>query len=118
MILTVRPVREGGKGVLRARGGPAGPGCYRPPGGENWCDVILRLRDFWQEFQKTNAANNVLIITHEVVIRCFRCIIESLDETQIMEIDRASDIHNGAITEYTRDKISGQLNLARDNFLP
>ena len=91
---------------------------YRAPGGENWCDVILRVRSFWHDLLENETAENVLIVTHEVVIRCFRCVIESLAETQIMEIDRLSDIKNGAITEYEIQEIPPGLKLLQDNFLP
>lgn len=91
---------------------------YRAPGGENWCDVILRLRSFWQDLLEKGSTENLLIVTHEVVIRCFRCVIESLSEERIMEIDRTSDVSNGAITEYNSNDISGELKLSLDNFIP
>jgi broad specificity phosphatase PhoE len=91
---------------------------YRAPGGENWCDVILRVRSFWDELVEENAAANILIVTHEVVVRCFRCVLESLTETEIMKIDQASDFYNGALSEYRSDKAENKLKLIRDNFLP
>lgn len=91
---------------------------YRAPGGENWCDVILRARSFWDELVEENAAANILILTHEVVVRCFRCVIESLSETEIMQIDQASDFYNGALLEYRLDDTGNKLTLVRDNFLP
>jgi 2,3-bisphosphoglycerate-dependent phosphoglycerate mutase len=91
---------------------------YRPPGGENWCDVILRARSFWDDLTEENAEKSVLIITHEVVIRCLRCVIESLSEQEIMAIDAASDFKNGALAEYRLDGTSDKLQLVSDNFLP
>ncbi len=72
---------------------------YRAPGGENWCDVIGRVQSFWRDLKKEESAR-VLIMTHEVVIRCFRYMLEDLNEERIMAIDRAGDIYNGAITQY------------------
>jgi broad specificity phosphatase PhoE len=91
---------------------------YRAPGGENWCDVILRVRSFWEELLEKEQAANILIVTHEVVIRSFSCVIESLGEPEIMEKDRASDFANGAITEYKLDRLSGTLQVSRENYLP
>jgi broad specificity phosphatase PhoE len=91
---------------------------YRAPGGENWCDVIQRVKSFWRDLREKENSERVLVITHEVVIRCFRCVLEGLNEEQIMAIDRACDIHNGAITEYTFAQKTGGLILSRDNFLP
>jgi broad specificity phosphatase PhoE len=91
---------------------------YRPPGGESWCDVVLRLRSFWDDLRVNAAREKVLIVTHEVVIRCFRSIIENIGEKELMEIDRASDIHNGAITGYYLEENTGKLILSIDNILP
>ena len=91
---------------------------YRSPGGENWCDVILRVRSFWDDLLEDKTPANILIVTHEVVVRCFRCVLESLGEPEIMAIDAASDFNNGALIEYRADEISGALKLVRDNFLP
>lgn len=91
---------------------------YRPPGGESWCDVILRLRSFWDDLCPKMAGQKVLIVTHEVVIRCFRCIIENIGEEDILAIDRASDVHNGAITGYKFEESSGRLLLSMNNILP
>jgi len=91
---------------------------YRAPGGESWCDVILRLRSFWRDLREAEIKGKVLLVTHEAVIRCFRCVVEGLTEEQIMEIDRQGDIHNGAITEYKFEANSGKLVLSLDNVVP
>jgi broad specificity phosphatase PhoE len=90
---------------------------HRPPGGESWIDVISRLRSFAHtEFSKM-AGERVLIITHEVVIRCFRYILENLTEHEVLAIDRACDVANGAITAYEFDE-NGCPKLYLDNILP
>jgi len=91
---------------------------FRPPGGESWADVIVRLRSFIETDLSKLADQNVLIVTHEVVIRCFRYILESMSETEIMNIDRASDVHNGAITSYEIDIKENKFALKLDNYLP
>lgn len=91
---------------------------FRPPGGESWADVIVRLRSFIETDLSKLAEENVLIVTHEVVIRCFRYILEDLNETQIMAIDKASDVENGAITSYQFDLERKKLILSLDNYLP
>jgi broad specificity phosphatase PhoE len=91
---------------------------HRPPGGESWADVTLRLRNFWHDVQMNQKSERILIVTHEVVIRCFRAMFERLNETDLMAIDSASDIFNGAVTEYEFESASGFLKLMRDNFLP
>lgn len=73
---------------------------HRPAGGESWCDVVFRLRSFIDTDLSKLENEKVLIVTHEVVIHCFRYILENLTEAEILEIDRARDISNCAVTSY------------------
>jgi broad specificity phosphatase PhoE len=73
---------------------------HRPPGGESWCDVILRLRSMFDTLSLHYAGKRVLIVTHQVVVLCFRYLLEGLDEERILAIDREGDVANCAITEY------------------
>lgn len=91
---------------------------FRPPAGENWADVVQRLRTFVETDLTKLIDESVLIVTHEVVIRCFRYILEEMSEAEILEIDRASDVENGAITKYEFDELSRKPVLKIDNFVP
>ena len=84
---------------------------HRPPGGENWCDVIQRLRGVMDRITLHHAGENVVIIAHEVVVFCLRYILDNLDEAGILAIDAQGDIANCAVTEYRLD--AGALKLAR-----
>ena len=86
---------------------------HRPPGGENWCDVIQRLRGVVDRIALHHAGSRVLIVAHECVIFCLRYILEELDEAGILAIDASGDIANCALTEY-RAGVHG-LALARFN---
>lgn len=91
---------------------------HRPPGGESWCDVILRLRSLMDTVSLHYAGRRVMIFAHQVVVLCLRYVIENLDETAILDIDRQADVANCAITEYHFDPASGKngnLVLARYN---
>jgi len=80
---------------------------HRPPGGESWCDVILRLRSTLHTLSLHYAGCRVLIVTHQVVVLCFRYLLEELDEQKILEIDAAGDVANCAVTDY-RSEVSPQ----------
>ena len=80
---------------------------FRPPGGESWCDVILRLRSVVGELRRDCAGARVLIVAHQVIVNCFRYLLEGLDEKEILAIDRAADVPNCAITSY-RAQSSGK----------
>ena len=87
---------------------------YRPPGGESWCDVILRLRSALDTLSLHYAGRRVLIVTHQVVILCFRYLLENLDEERLLAIDREADVANCSITEY--QGVEEGLVLQRYNF--
>lgn len=87
---------------------------HRPPGGENWVDVCARLRSFIETDLSKLENEKVLIVTHEVVIHCFRYILENLTEAEILAIDSARDVGNCAITSYEFEGASCALKL--ENF--
>ncbi len=84
---------------------------HRPPGGENWCDVIQRLRAVMDRIHLHHAGEHVMVIAHEVVVFCLRYILDNLDEAGILAIDAQGDIANCAVTEYRLT--SGTLRLTR-----
>ena len=73
---------------------------HRPPGGESWADVILRLRSMLNTINLQHCDKRVLIVCHQVVVLCFRYILEELDEGQILDIDRQSEVLNCGIASY------------------
>jgi probable phosphoglycerate mutase len=78
---------------------------HRPPGGESWCDVILRLRSVLDTVSLHHASpgSRVLIVAHQVVVLCLRYLIEDMTEAQILAIDHADDVANCGVTAYARD---------------
>ena len=94
---------------------------HRPPGGESWCDVILRLRSALDTISLHHAAGErVLVVCHQVIVLCLRYLIECMTEEQILAIDRASDVANCSLTEFRYDAHAGRhgrLLLERYNFV-
>ena len=91
---------------------------HRPLGGESWADVALRVRSFWRDLRENFADEKVLIVTHEVVIRIFRYVLENFTEAEILAIDRTCDVENCAVTSYHFDADGNKLTLKLDNHLP
>ncbi len=81
---------------------------YRPPGGESWCDVILRLRSVIDTITRDYRQERVLLVSHQVVVNCFRYLIERLTEEEILAIDRAEDVPNCSVTSYEFDPARGK----------
>lgn len=81
---------------------------FRPPGGESWCDVILRLRSALDTLIREYRGERVLIVAHQVIVNCFRYLLERMDENQILSLDRAGDIPNCSVTSYELDAARGR----------
>jgi probable phosphoglycerate mutase len=99
---------------------------HRPPGGESWCDVILRLRSVLDtiSLHHSGRESRVLIVAHQVVVLCLRYLLEEMTEEQILGIDRQGDVANCGVTEYALAGDSAsvsargpQLELVRYNFV-
>ena len=78
---------------------------HRAPGGESWCDVILRLRSVSDSLRLEYSGCRVLIVCHTVVVLCFRYLLEKLTEQEILAIDREHDVANCSITSYLREQM-------------
>ena len=81
---------------------------FRPPGGESWCDVILRLRGVLETITREYPRERVLIVGHQVIVNCFRYLLERLDEATILAHDRAGDVPNCSVTSYSFDPTLGK----------
>jgi len=93
---------------------------HRPPGGESWCDVILRLRSATEMISREYCGQRVLIVCHAVVVLCMRYILEHLTESELLAIDKKSDVANCAVTLYEHDESlgpRGNLRLKLFNFV-
>ena len=93
---------------------------FRPPGGESWADVILRLRSVFEMVAREHAGCRVLIVAHQVTVNCFRYLLEGMTEAQILAIDREADVPNCGVTSYVFDpdaKPKPHLALERANFV-
>jgi probable phosphoglycerate mutase len=77
---------------------------HRPPGGESWCDVILRLRSALDTVSLHHGGARVLIVAHQVVVLCLRYLLERMTEDEILRIDAEGDVANCSVTEYAFDR--------------
>lgn len=93
---------------------------HRPPGGESWCDVILRLRSALDTLSLHYSGDRVLIVCHQVVVLCLRYLLECMDEEQILGIDAAQEIANCSVTSYAFNPAlgpKGKMELRLFNFV-
>ena len=95
---------------------------FRPPAGESWCDVILRLRSVVDSISLHYGGpdSRVLVVAHQVIVLGFRYLVEHLDEAQILGIDSSGEVANCGVTSYTSDGApegTGDLVLRGYNFV-
>ena len=90
---------------------------HRPPGGESWCDVILRLRSAFEMMSREYHGERILVVEHSVVVLCMRYIVESLTEDEILKIDRENEVANCSVTRFDVDMSQGPVGkLILDSF--
>ncbi|MBC5763317.1 histidine phosphatase family protein [Ramlibacter albus] len=102
---------------LSAQRSHVGKFYFRPPGGESWCDVILRLRSLTEMVTREYGGCRVLVVAHQVIVNCMRYLIENLDESQILAIDAEADVPNCGVTSYRLDRATNNLRLDLANFI-
>jgi len=73
---------------------------YRPPGGESWCDVALRLRSMLSSLREEHAGQRVLLVTHQAVIMNMRLVLEGLEEADVLRLDGSEPLANCSVTAY------------------
>jgi 2,3-bisphosphoglycerate-dependent phosphoglycerate mutase len=82
---------------------------YRPPGGESYPDVALRVHSFLGTLTRDCRKQSVLVVCHSVVVLTFRRLLERLTEKELLAIDRdpEQDVCNCSVTWYEFDPGAG-----------
>lgn len=81
---------------------------HRPPGGESWCDVILRLRSALDTLSLHYSDERVLVVGHQVVVLCLRYLLECMTEAEILAVDREHEVANCSVTHYVFNPALGR----------
>lgn len=88
---------------------------YRPPGGESWADVALRLRSFLTVLDADGCGANALVVSHDAVILLIRVVCEGLSEADALRLAAAEPLLNGSITQLVREHPQAPWRLERYN---
>ena len=80
---------------------------YRPPGGESWADVLLRLRALLHELRQDHPDGRILLFAHEATVFLVRYLAERLSEAELMAVARSTTIANTSISSWRR--VDGEL---------
>jgi broad specificity phosphatase PhoE len=76
---------------------------YRPPGGESWADVVLRLRFLLDELGRDAPGRGALLVGHEMTVFALRYLLEGIPEPELLRISAHNEIANGSVTIWDRD---------------
>lgn len=74
---------------------------YRPPGGESWADVALRLRSVVPEIVACKGP--VLVVAHDVVVSLLVYVLCGLTEPELRDLVAERAVGNASVTRLTRD---------------
>jgi len=91
----------------------AGDHHYRPPGGESFADIEVRLASFLTDLNAAYAGRRVIVVAHDAVVLMMRAVIERLDWAGVVRVSTGNSVRNGSITRF--DGRSGRLVLDRYN---
>jgi 2,3-bisphosphoglycerate-dependent phosphoglycerate mutase len=77
---------------------------FRPPCGENFPDVQLRIRSVLAEALPAAAGRHLLIVAHDAVVLMLRMILDPLDEAAFLDLwARHGAVTNCAVTRWEAD---------------
>ncbi|WP_223627259.1 histidine phosphatase family protein [Microbacterium sp. EST19A] len=81
---------------------------HRPPGGESWADVALRLRSFLRDALDADARRG-LIVAHDAVVMLLISLLTGMDEPRLMRFAAANTVLNASVTRLRHDGAQWEL---------
>ncbi|MFI5933543.1 histidine phosphatase family protein [Actinoplanes sp. NPDC051494] len=91
----------------------AGAYLYKPPNGEAFGDIAVRLASFLADLNRDHAGRRVIVTAHDSVVLMMRSVIEGLDLDGTARIADSGHVRNASITRF--DGASGKLLLDHYN---
>jgi probable phosphoglycerate mutase len=73
---------------------------HRPPGGESWADVALRLRSFLGD--AAEGPGSAMIVAHDAVVMLLLSLLLDLGETELLEFAASHTVLNASVTHIVR----------------
>lgn len=80
---------------------------YRPPSGESWADVALRIRSLLATEGLRQDCERLVVVAHQAVIMVFRYVLEELTEQELLAADSEEQVANASLTRYEREESGG-----------
>lgn len=74
---------------------------HRPPGGESWADVALRLRSFLHDAATAEGPIG-LVVAHDAVVMLLMALLTRMDEASLLEFAADHTVLNASVTRLAR----------------
>jgi len=75
---------------------------HRPPGGESWADVALRVRSVLRDLDDLPGVDRVVVTAHDAVVMLFLSVCTGLSEADLLEFARSNTVTNASVTRLSR----------------
>jgi len=80
---------------------------YRPPGGESWADLALRVRSLLVDLERPETPHRVLVAGHDAIVMTFIYVCLGLSERELLEFAQTHTVANASITRLSREGETG-----------
>ena len=77
---------------------------YRPPGGESWADMALRVRSLLLDLERPDVPPRLLVVCHDAMILIFRYVCEGMREADLLACASSGSIRNASVTRLRRER--------------
>jgi probable phosphoglycerate mutase len=74
---------------------------HRPPGGESWADVALRLRSFLSD-ALDGPGKSAMVVAHDAVVMLFLYLLLPLEEAELLDFAASHTVLNASVTHLVR----------------
>ena len=81
---------------------------HRPPGGESWADVALRLRSFLGD-ALAGPGESALVVAHDAIVMLFLYLLLPMEEEQLLEFAASHTVLNASVTHLVRTDAGWEL---------
>ncbi|WP_426324115.1 histidine phosphatase family protein [Microbacterium sp. E-13] len=86
---------------------------HRPPGGESWADVALRLRSFLRDVAN-GPAERALLVAHDAVVMLVLYILLPMGEEELLAFAADHTVLNASVTRLVRSEAGWELAVFSD----
>ena len=74
---------------------------HRPPGGESWADVALRLRSFLRDASEMEG-DSAMVVAHDADVMLLLYLMFPMEEAQLLEFAASNTVLNASVTHVVR----------------